>query len=1508
MPNRDDFTKKTIAELAKRVAWLCSNPNCRRVTIGAKSSEEGVIITGVAAHITAAAPGGPRYNSVLTPAKRKDISNGIWLCSNCSIIIDRDKEAHPVSMLHEWKRVAEGRSFAAIAGSSIDTQLTRKITVELDEADLEIIRSLSLPQEDDIEEVTVRLRNAARVDVKTFKNERSWPKHVVPIDMTSEDSSGVHLLSLEGVAAAMGIAEETSIVAAPGLGKTTRMVQLADTILASDGGIAIVIQLAAWSLQSDTFFRMLKQRNAFRDFSEQHFMLLACHGRLQLLLDGWNELDHAAKIRVNQQIKTLQREFTRIRIAISTRPHVGDLPISGPIIELKTLSEERQQEIARAFHGEDGAALLEQAWQMDGVRELVSIPLYLNWLLSYATSGKMPTTKEEVISRFVAEYERVQERALILRQKLFGCHQAILTGLASKAVSDSNTVIQEELARTVISQIENDLVTRGQITGRPEPQDVIDTLVNQHLLVWSGGNAGVSFQHQQIQEWYASFDVEKLMLEAETGDMEAARKLSFNILNLPLWEEPILFACERLSYRDQNSVKAVAAAILQCISIDPMLAAEMIYRSSQTVWDIINDETKSFALRWHKPGKVDRAISFMITTGRPEFAEQIWPLATHPNNQIHLEALRAVRKFRTSVLGVNIHERLISVPEEVRESVLAEIAMGSGIDGINLVTDLAKAESSIKVQFAVVESLLFRRAERFAIAIIKAAKEGFWCMLVRSNYANEITDAEIVERLKQEHQTYLEEETNILAKLSLLLNNGEVNPYVGNQVGNLIISDEFPIKENDAYWTLVEAKNQYPQEVARAILHRIETASEIPFGAIDLLKGSAFVEDGVLLDLIIDTARENRLVDMATVLAGPNTMDILITKLLDFDEKIQEMECPIEENTREEYWRIINRICHSQLAAFLPALQHHSDTNDPKIIALLADILARHIQKNKAELLNMDESFQELLIKTINQWIEALQSPPASRGQLSEVIRVISFFPRPEFFEGLRSLLTEELSQWKRVRYEFTENTMKRHYFQGASTCYTNIYKDAFSAIGGEKVIQLMIKYLPDLDFGIEAAYVLKIIWDKQQNDYEGKPFKSWPNFSEVSVCHQQRQQVVLSYESPFAKAIFSAIHDITLSSCGDKEYRRILKLAKIALSMPHGNKGSIISDLLQLSVPLSEKIELLTSLVVAGYTIRADMVLQGLKGLLEEAKQKPWLLDAQNNRIVEWIQLLPFSDRPEAFDEAFALGKAHLKKHHKSRQLLAALTYAPNAQSELSLFKLAEDDPQFYRDYEWLNAVILRDTASSATRLLDLICNGKVGENWHGLLLGGLVGLVTRYPGVYRNLFQRYRSLPATIRSRIKFLIAEIADEEILLVLVQSYGEEGLEFDWMLKKIIEEIALGKKILAHSQIFEYYSVNVLDLRKKLFGMVNEANAAADVAASCLELIDELRDKYGSVDTEPRHPDIESGRSWPLAAHDVSRSSIHLASISYNAYGTVILIPNRGICKVTDRCAKKHIYV
>lgn len=104
---RDDFTKVTKDALGKRVNLKCSNPDCGVNTTGPNTTPHKSINIGKAAHICAASKGGPRYSKIMTTSQRKSINNGIWLCSNCADLIDRDEEKYTVRLLHEWKNKAE---------------------------------------------------------------------------------------------------------------------------------------------------------------------------------------------------------------------------------------------------------------------------------------------------------------------------------------------------------------------------------------------------------------------------------------------------------------------------------------------------------------------------------------------------------------------------------------------------------------------------------------------------------------------------------------------------------------------------------------------------------------------------------------------------------------------------------------------------------------------------------------------------------------------------------------------------------------------------------------------------------------------------------------------------------------------------------------------------------------------------------------------------------------------------------------------------------------------------------------------------------------------------------------------------------------------------------------------------------------------------------------------------------------------------------------------------------
>jgi hypothetical protein len=104
---RDDFSNAIKEVLAKRVGFLCSNPGCRQPTSGPQEDPTKVINLGVAAHIAAASPEGPRYDSIMTPAERASGNNGLWLCQSCGKLVDNDPVRYPVKTLQQWKESAE---------------------------------------------------------------------------------------------------------------------------------------------------------------------------------------------------------------------------------------------------------------------------------------------------------------------------------------------------------------------------------------------------------------------------------------------------------------------------------------------------------------------------------------------------------------------------------------------------------------------------------------------------------------------------------------------------------------------------------------------------------------------------------------------------------------------------------------------------------------------------------------------------------------------------------------------------------------------------------------------------------------------------------------------------------------------------------------------------------------------------------------------------------------------------------------------------------------------------------------------------------------------------------------------------------------------------------------------------------------------------------------------------------------------------------------------------------
>ena len=123
--NRDNFSAAVRRVAAQRVAYRCSSPACDRVTIGPDSAlDDAAVLIGKAAHIHAASPGGPRFDSKQTQAERASLANALWLCSNCATMIDVNGGASfPAKTLKQWKNEAEARASKELRTGQADLHI-----------------------------------------------------------------------------------------------------------------------------------------------------------------------------------------------------------------------------------------------------------------------------------------------------------------------------------------------------------------------------------------------------------------------------------------------------------------------------------------------------------------------------------------------------------------------------------------------------------------------------------------------------------------------------------------------------------------------------------------------------------------------------------------------------------------------------------------------------------------------------------------------------------------------------------------------------------------------------------------------------------------------------------------------------------------------------------------------------------------------------------------------------------------------------------------------------------------------------------------------------------------------------------------------------------------------------------------------------------------------------------------------------------------------------------------
>jgi len=1437
--NRDDFSPTTKVKIAKRAGGHCADPSCRRLTNSANSDGTGEINLGIAAHICAAASGGPRYDPNQTPAQRSSVENGIWMCRLHGTAVDANDSKFTVELLREWQAQSWKDSWRAnLYGEGPLAPASRTPTEG---------------------ELGARVRAAAAADLEVFRRSEKWPLTAVALTLEVDGLSGP--VSTSAVGTALTTLDDLVLVAPPGMGKTATLFQIAEAALANGNASPIVIPLGDWSTDNAALLESVVKRPAFLGISEGDLRAVAEKPGVTLLLDGWNELDAVARGRLRVQVARLQAELPELSLLISTRKQVLDVPVTGTRINLLPLDETQQLSIAKALRGDAGVRILDQARRTSGVRELITIPLYFTALLALPEGAPFPATKEDVLRRFVAVHEEDQQRAEALAKVTQGFHQRLLEDLAATATRTATTTIPEAVARQSVSGTEGALVAQGQLTDKPQPNTVLEALVSYHILLRIGGPAGYSFQHQQFQEWYASFEVERC-IRAAVDDPENRTRLRVQILDILDWEEPILFACERMSRGDLKQQEACGAAILAAFEVDPMLAAEMIFRSTDAMWARVGSPIQKLIERWHTPGTVDRAVRFMISSGRPEFFNHVWPLITHENNQVHLVALRAGRRFRPSLLGNDAAKRIASLPPAIRKNVLHEIAFNSGMDGLDLAATIAKNDTDPEVKEAVISALAFRGADRHVADVLRGADERTFDLVIRHDLVDEATDEHVKKGMEAARERQRKEGVSAYDRLKAIVHAQGYHDLSG-EVTTIVAEMEIDKNRDAAIDLLYRARSRYSRAIADGLRQRVRAGRSLFYGADDLLAAAGFsVEDEGLLEIALsETSRHDVRAEAAASVLGPQAVGRLIDTVLDGKTRLRDANGRYNDAAGDRYHDLLDRIGHTPGTSLAVAVQARSAQAGTEEMAELADLIARHPAGEDDSSRPFDADALAMIHALAEDWgNRMLASGDATRSQFASVASLVGRAPSVALLPLLKRLLDEDLRRW----CAFKAQARAKHYRGGtatneARTSWTLQYQRAFQAIGGLETTALMREYLTDVDFGKPAAVVIAHQWTTANEPRDGE--RSWGrvDFSRVEENRAARARDPAD-TSAEAEAIFHAIEPLIADETTEEQKKHAVALGVVAARLPHGQRDATIHKLISLASRQS-RAALLRNLILSGETVNIELVKNGIAEVFEAGKTQSWIL-SDGYELADWLRLLPFAS-PVSEASTIVRGlPADQRRADRLEEMIASFRTAPGDAAETVLFQLAQDDPTLYGNHVWLDAAIGQGTLSSARRFVDLAVNGafqgRGTDHWY--LVKQLGGLIGEHPEIRSHLYQLLRHYALTPGlTLLAHAVAEHPDADGLVLLVEMEMEHKGSF--ISRRTIAKVVT-EQIPSESWTGTYHIVPVpaVKLRRTLLAMTRDSHT--DAAARCLKQIDEIRDEYGTPDSEPRHPDIHSGLPWP----------------------------------------------
>lgn len=1309
----------------------------------------------------------------------------------------------------------------------------------------------------------------------------------VQLDPEGRESSDV--LSLEQIDQALSQSRRIVLEGPAGRGKTTTLIQLAQRTRAA--GIPFIVELPAWTSSRRGILDYIAGMPAF----QAEGLTPADLARVQqtepflLLLNGWNEITESNSLLANDALRDLERDFPSAGVIVATRTHHLTPPLPGALrLRLLRLRRAQRDAYLQARLGAEGGELRARIDADPSLDELTRTPFILSEVASLFEAGaEIPSTKIGVLAQVLRlQEQRDEHRNALQITPLFGRQTDYLKALATNMARRGAVELPEVEACAVAADIVQELLDSGQIE-LVGALAILSTLTAHHILERVDyPQTAFRFEHQQLQEYYAALDVRAQLLDLRDDDHDTIGRFTADYVNDTAWAEPLRMIAETFAEQtgdvenDMRNTRAGLKLVEMALTIDLVFAGELVQLCGAAVWNkiraVVGERFRDvYAIR---DGNYQQyAIAAMLATGADDFSDIIVPLLSGQDQQTRLRAYRLWPDIQVSSLGSNWKDQVSGWGDEARKDFVSEL-LHHRVDGE--IVAFAAEDNSIAVKKAAVSGLMWTGSDDALTRVLESMDTQTFEDVARRNTYR--MPAALRSKTVAAMRKFIESTTDYLARLRAALDFIELGEtgldgVIKDTLEALPISDTRKLDLHYFQPALEHLLEIDPAWTSEWVV--IQIAEGNLYGREYWLPFATTIPD----DLIEKYLQRLETEDLTN--AGFSGINMVIAANADAElaarvfAKLRELRGKVvaEPDQRHEFeWHVIRqletlfrRLPGDVAAAGLLSSITSGEPLDIKVATSLFNSVAR---SDEDPLSIADDDLKARLRSYLNGSVDlVLRQDDFNGEEKANLASSIAQVGQPEDMAELVTLIRADIDRMRKgraARAAGDHGPLGNGGYMSHAGQHVNAVMHLDPVGAAPVLIDLLSEpeYLSDAAAAMTRDFVLK---SESPFDRTIRYDLMWAARDGLTLPTGNNRR-----RKRFAAAINAEIKRRREQNQDGKPAAGLKTLAKALATIDGRGSAEVVSDVIAMPGQWDQYVclDAVEGLLMAGVVLPSTTVFALVDSILEQTEQ--WMQESDRYLIRRIIALCPFVEDPTVGIAKIrdVLDKRQLHSYELDEVIIALGESRSDAAVDL-LYELASNAQTFVHcEDKIINAIASLDTPHAHELLLGFVDPGIRGialtrrPYRESVLIMRLTELARCKPEVAARLYELCeRDLPDLNRDVLSRVMDRLNTPESLtanLILIDD--AKPLPVPPGTRDQVERAFVElRPDVQDSNVFTVNARASTELRARLFRMAIEDEKRRKSAFMLLGQIEEWYLDYGRPTSEQRHPDLASGKCWPL---------------------------------------------